>query len=130
MIFTFLEEGIESLLLFATAPIYITILTVLQSKNLTTLNKLKNRKIEKSEKIKLLKRHQRLKYLTPIIMLIGLFMHIIVYLIFSDDVFRYGYFLSIAIMYTIYTLIAIINFWIKGAGILKDIGDFNGLPGN
>jgi hypothetical protein len=33
-------------------------------------------------------------------------------------------------MYVIYVLIALINFYLKGAGILKDIGDFNGLPGN
>lgn len=130
MTYTFLQEDLESILLFVTAPIYLTIIGILQSKNLKVLGTLKNKKIENKEKKKLLKKLQKLKFLTPILMLSGITIHALLYVIFNDEVFRSGYLISMGIMYVIYTVIALINFWLKGAGILKDIGDFNGLPGN
>ena len=71
-----------------------------------------------------------MKRVTPLLMLIGIVIHLILYLIFTSPSIRPGYFISIFIMYVIYVLIALINFYLKGAGILKDIGNFNGLPGN
>jgi len=130
MTFTFLQELIETILLFATAPIYFTIVGILQSKNLKLLKALRNKEIEAQAKNDLLRKLKKLKLRTPVFMLIGVSIHALAYLIFGMDEFRYGYFISIAIMYFIYTLIALINFYLKGAGILKDIGDFNGLPGN
>jgi len=129
MAFTFLQEEIESILVVATAPIYITIVGVLQSKNLKILKRLKSKKTTDKEKMLLAKRIQKLKALVPLLMLIGAAIHIVAYLIFASDDFRTGYFISICIMYVIYVLIALINFYLKGAGVLKDIGDFNGLPG-
>lgn len=130
MEYVFLHEEIESILLFATAPIYLTIVGILQSKNLKTLALLKNKKISKDSVMLLSKKLKRLKYVTPLLMLIGLVVHLILYFLFRMEHFRYGYLISICIMYTIYTLIALINFWIKGSGILKNIKPFQGLPGN
>lgn len=130
MSFTFLKEEIETITLFASAPVYFTIVGILQSKNLKFLEKLKNKKDTIEEKKFLLKRLKKMKFLTPVYMLIGAFFHILIYLFFGMIDFRYGYLISIGIMYFIYTLIALINFYLKGAGILKDIGNFNGLPGN
>ena len=56
MTFTFLQEEIESILLFATAPVYLVIVGMLQSKNLKILDKLKDKKTSKGEKTILLKR--------------------------------------------------------------------------
>jgi len=130
MTFTFLQEEIESILLFATAPVYLVIVGMLQSKNLKILDKLKDKKTSKGEKTVLLKRLKKMKRVTPLLMLIGIVIHLILYLIFTSPSIRPGYFISIFIMYVIYVLIALINFYLKGAGILKDIGNFNGLPGN
>ena len=130
MTFTFLQEEIESILLFATAPVYVGIIGLLQSKNLKILKKLKQKGTSEIEKLTLVKSLRKLKFLTPVLMLIGIILHIVPYLIFSSPSIRPGYFVSIFIMYVIYVLIAWINFYLKGAGILKDIGDFNGLPGN
>lgn len=130
MTFTFLQEEIESILLFATAPVYLVIVGMLQSKNLKILDKLKDKKTSKGEKTVLLKRLKKMKRVTPLLMLIGIIIHLILYLIFTSPSIRPGYFISIFIMYVIYVLIALINFYLKGAGILKDIGNFNGLPGN
>jgi len=130
MTFTFLQYEIESILLFVTAPVYITIVGILQSKNLKALNVLKRKDKNDSEKAIVIGRLKRLKHLTPIIMLIGLSFHFLTYMIFSTGQIRYGYFISMTIMYLIYVLFALINFFLKGAGILKDIGNFNGLPGN
>lgn len=130
MTFTFLKEEIETILLFATAPIYLAIVGILQSKNLKILKKIKRKQIDVQAKRELLRNLKNLKFMTPVFMLIGLTAHVIAYLIFGMEELRHNYFISISIMYVLYTLIALINFWLKGAGILKDIGDFNGLPGN
>lgn len=130
MTFTFLQEEIESLLLFVTAPIYLTIIGLLQSRNLKALKIITQKRKSDSEKSVALKKIKRLKRLTPLLMLIGLSFHILIYIIFSSDQIRNGYFISMIIMYLIYVLFALINFFLKGAGILKDIGNFNGLPGN
>lgn len=130
MTFTFLQEEIETILLFATAPIYFTIVGILQSKNLKAIEKIKSKKTTNEEKIQIAKRLRKLKLQTPFIMLIGLIAHSVSYSIIEWDTIRDSYFISMIIMYVIYTLIAEINFYLKGAGILKDIGDFNGLPGN
>jgi len=130
MTFTFLQEEIESLLLFVTAPIYLAIIGLLQSRNLKALKIITQKRKSDSEKSVALKKIKRLKRLTPLLMLIGLSFHILIYIIFSSDQIRNGYFISMIIMYLIYVLFALINFFLKGAGILKDIGNFNGLPGN
>lgn len=130
MAFTFLKETIETILLFATAPVYFTIVGILQSKNLKILEKIKRKQIDAQVKRELLKKLKNLKFMTPVFMMIGFTVHVLAYLLFGMEELRYAYFISISIMYVIYTLIALINFWLKGAGILKDIGDFNGLPGN
>ena len=130
MTFTFLQEEIESLLLFVTAPVYITIISLLQSKNLKALEILKRKDKIVSEKTITISKLRRLRRLTPLLMLIGLTIHILIYLILSSEQIRPGYFISMSIMYVIYVLFALINFYLKGAGILKDIGNFNGLPGN
>ena len=130
MTFTFLQYAIESILLFATAPIYVVIIGMLQSKNLSILEKVRSKKMDPETKREALKKLKKLKFLTPLYLLIGFIIHVIAYLIFGIEEFRYGYLISIGIVYVFFTLIALINFWLKGAGILKDIGDFNGLPGN
>jgi hypothetical protein len=130
MTFTFLQKEIETILLFATAPIYLTIVGILQSKNLKILEKVKRKETDAPAKRELLKKLRKLKFMTPVVMLIGLIIHILAYLLFGTEEIRNGYFISIYIMYVIYSIIGLINFWLKGAGILKDIGDFNGLPGN
>lgn len=130
MVFIFLKETIETILLFATAPVYFTIVGILQSKNLKILEKIKRKQIDAQAKRELLKKLKNLKFMTPVFMMIGFTVHVLAYLLFGMEELRYAYFISISIMYVIYTLIALINFWLKGAGILKDIGDFNGLPGN
>ena len=130
MTFTFLQEEIETILLFATAPIYLTIVGILQSRNLKILEKVKRKDTDAPAKRELLKKWRKLKFMTPVVMLIGLTIHILAYFLFGMEEIRYGYFISICIMFVIYSLISLINFWLKGAGILKDIGDFNGLPGN
>lgn len=130
MTYIFLKEEFESFLLFATAIVYLIIVGKLQSRNLKILEILKNKKTSKEEQSLLLKRLKKLKRITPLLMLIGLATHLILYLIFRHDAIRYGYFISMTIMYVIYVLIALINFMLRGAGILKHIGNFNGLPGN
>ena len=130
MTYIFLKEEFESFLLFATAIVYLIIVGKLQSRNLKILEILKNKKTSKEEQSFLLKRLKKLKRITPLLMLFGLLTHLILYLIFRHDAIRYGYFISITIMYVIYVLIALINFMLRGAGILKHIGNFNGLPGN
>ena len=130
MVFTFLQEEFESILLFVTAPIYLTIVGVLQSKNLKIIVKLKCKKTSDDDKSLLLDKLKRLKRRTPLFMLLGAIVHVGLYLIFSHNEIRPLYFISISIMFIIYVVIAWINFYLKGAGILKDIGNFNGLPGN
>lgn len=130
MTFTFLKEEIETILLFATAPIYLTMVGVLQSKNLKIVAEMKRKEIDALAKKRLMKKWKKLKFMAPIVLLIGFAIHILTYLLFRMDEIRYGYFVSIGIMHIIYSLITLINFWLKGAGILKDIGNFNGLPGN
>ena len=130
MAFTFLQEEIESLLLFVTAPIYLTIIGILQSRNLKALKIITQKRKSDSEKSAALQKIKKLKHLTPVLMLIGLSFHFLIYIIFSFDQIRNGYFISMIIMYLIYVLFALINFFLKGAGVLKDIGNFNGLPGN
>ena len=130
MSFTFLHEELESILLFVTAPIYLTIVGVLQSKNLKILVELKRKKTSDDDKSLLLDKLKRLKRRTPLFMLLGVIVHVVLYLIFSHNELRPGYFISMSVMYIIYVAIAWVNFYLKGAGILKDIGGFNGLPGN
>ncbi|MDD2982429.1 MAG: hypothetical protein PHQ74_03490 [Crocinitomicaceae bacterium] len=130
MTYLFLKEELESFLLFATAPVYLVIVGKLQTENLKILAVLKNKKTTKQQKITLLKRLKKLKRITPLLMLIGLLTHVILYLIFRHESIRYGYFISMLIMYVIYVAIALINFMLRGAGILKHVGNFNGLPGN
>ena len=130
MTYIFLKEEIESFLLFATAPVYLVIVGKLQNRNLKILEVLKNKKTTKQEKIVNIQLLKKLKRITPILMLIGILTHLILYLIFNYSAIRYGYFISMTIMYVIYVLIALINFMLRGAGILKYVGDFNGLPGN
>ena len=129
MTYTLLEENIEAHIMFATAPIYVAILVWLQSKNLKVLEKLKSKRTNEKEKKTQLQKLKRLKRQTPFLMLIGLSVHLITYVSCIDTPARSGYYISIAIMYVIYTLISYLNFYLKGAGVLKDIGDFNGLPG-
>jgi len=97
--------------------------------NLNILDKLKSKRTTDREKKTQLQKLKRLKRQTPFLMLIGLSVHLIIYLSYIDTPVRSGYYISIAIMYVIYTLIAYLNFYLKGAGVLKDVGDFNGLPG-
>lgn len=130
MSLTFLQSPIESILLFATAPVYLTIIGILQSKNLKTLKQLNHKKRIVNEKIILVKKLRKLNRLTPLLLLMGFGVHTTAYLILNSNAVRSGYFISMSIMYFIYLSIAWINFYLKGTGILKDIGDFNGLPGN
>lgn len=130
MTFTFLQEEFESLLLFATAPVYFIIIGILQSKNLKILKELKRKSTGDTVKSKLTKDLRKLKRLIPVFMLIGITIHLAAYICFVNDEFRSGYFISMIIIYVIYVLIARVNFYLKGAGVLKDIGGFNGLPGN
>lgn len=129
MEYTFLKEEIESILLFATAPVYLIILSILQSKNLKLLDRLKNKKLVEDQKRTVLANLTRLKWRTLFYLLPGLILHQIGYLVFVDSI-RGGYFISMVIMYLIYAGIAFVNFYLRGAGVLKDIGKFNGLPGN
>lgn len=130
MTYIFLEEELESILLFVTAPIYFTIVGFIQSKNLKILGQLKSKKLTKLEKESFLKDFKKLKFSIPFLMLIGFTIHISSYILFSSSSIRLGYFISIGIMYLIYVFIALINYYLRGAGILKNIGRFNGLPGN
>ena len=129
MAFTFLQEEIESILLFATAPAYLAILIILQSRNLKLLEKLKQKGTSDLEKIDSIRRLKKLKFLTPALMLLGFLLHLILYLSICSQEIRPDYFISISIMYVVYVIVAWINFYLKGAGILKDVGDYNGLPG-
>lgn len=128
MQYTFLEDTTEAYILFATAPIYVAILAWLQSKNLKVLEILKSKRTTEKEKKAEFQKLKRLKRQTPFLMLIGFVIHLLTYVTYIDTSVRPGYFISIVIMYIIFTLIAYLNFYMKGAGVLKDIGDFNGLP--
>lgn len=130
MEYTFLKEEIESLLLFATVPVYLIILSFLQSKNLKIIDQLKNKKLKKEQKLEILSNRKKLKLKIPFFILIGMMAHVFAYLIFSGSFFRYGYFISITIMYLIYLGIGYGNFYLKGAGVLNDIGPSGWLPGN
>ena len=130
MAFNILEEDIETFVLFAIAPVYFVILSVIQNKHLKNLKKIENKYIKKEVKKSSLNTIRRLKKRTPLYLLIGAAVHLIGYLIFVGPDFRYGYFISIVFFYAIFWLIMYINFILKGASILKDTGDFGGLPGN
>ena len=127
--FTFLDIELESYVLFTVIPIYLILVGVLQSKNLKILSDIKRINTSSSEKTDLLKQLKKLKFRTSFIMLAGIFIHIAIYLVFTEEI-RHEYFLSIFIVYTFFVFFALANFHLKGASVLKDIGSFNGLPGN
>ena len=129
MEYTLLEEDIETYILFGIAPVYFIILSVIQSKYLKNLKKIENKHVKSDVKRIALERIKRLKRIAPAYLLIGAALHSIAYLIFAGSVFRYGYFISIGIFYLIFAAIMYINFLLKGSSILKDTGDFSGLPG-
>ena len=76
-----------------------------------------------------IERIKRLRCITPLYILTGLIVHVIIYLIFSGFVFRYGYLLSMGIFYMLFVAIMYGNFLLKGASIFKGTGDYGGLPG-
>lgn len=124
-----LKEDIETYILFAVSPIYFILLSIIQSRFLKHLNSLK-RKLADIE----LKEHsktaiKKLKRYSFLILFAGAIMHAMIYITFSFHQLREGYFISILFFYFIFLLIAWINFWLKGSSILKDTGDFGGLPG-
>jgi len=128
MTWTFLENEMESLALVIAAAVYITFVAIIQSKYLKQLN-LINKKATQT-KLKSAKNEiSILRKKAPLYLLIGLATHIASFVILDFDNLRWGYLISILIIYIIFTVVIFTNFWLKGAGILKDIGDFNGLPG-
>lgn len=129
MAYTILEEDIETYVLFGIAPVYFVLLSVIQSKYLKHLKKIENKYIKPEVKKNSVVLIKRLKRITPFYLLIGAMVHSIAYLIFAGSVFRYGYFISIVFFYLIFVAIMYINFLLKGSSILKDTGDFGGLPG-
>ena len=129
MEYTILEEDIETYILFGIAPIYFIVLSVIQNKHLKSLKKIENKYIKPEVKKNALVLIRRLKRMTPLYLLIGAVVHSMAYLIFAGSVFRYGYFISIGFFYLIFIAIMYINFLLKGSSILKDTGDFGGLPG-
>lgn len=70
MSFTFLHSPIESILLFATAPVYFTLIAILQSKNLKILKELSRKKRIKNESIIGVKKLKQLKGWTPLLLFI------------------------------------------------------------
>lgn len=129
MTFTILEEDIETYILFGIAPVYFVVLSFIQSKHLENLKKIEKQNIKPEVKKNALVLIRRLKRMTPFYLLIGAMVHSLVYLIFAGSFFRYGYFISIGFFYIIFVVIMYINFLLKGSSILKDTGDFGGLPG-
>lgn len=127
MSYTFLSTEVETIVLFITAIVYITIVSLIQS---TFIRKLKsvNRKSPK-EKIKRIKSSiNRLRFLSVVYCLIGFTFHVILYLIFESP-YRSGYFLSMFFVYVGSCLIVQGNFLLRGESIFKGTGDFGGLPG-
>lgn len=123
-----LEEDIETYVLFGIAPIYFIILSFLQAHYLKHLKCIEHRYTKASAKARSYTRIKRLKRTTPLYLLIGGILHTLAYLFFTEEI-RNGYFLSIFIFYCIFAAVMYINFWLKGASILKDTVDFGGLPG-
>jgi hypothetical protein len=92
MQFTFLEDNTEAYILFATAPVYVAILVWLQSKNLKIIEKLKNKRTNEKEKLAQFRLLKRLKRQTPFLILIGLSVHLIIYVSYIDTPVRLLYF--------------------------------------
>lgn len=124
------SEAIKGLLHVCAIIVYLVFVSRYQAKNLRTLNALKSKQTTKEEKQAIVKQLKKLMYRSPLYLLIVAFIHTLFYLLFEWNQLSLGYFLSILLSYAIFTSATLINFWLKGAGILKDIGDFNGLPGN
>ena len=129
MEYSLLEEDIETFILFSIAPVYIIVLSVIQNKYLKSLKKIENKYVKSDAKKNAIALIKKLKKMTPLYLLIGAAVHLIVYLIFAGSVFRYGYFVSIGFFYLIFLTFMYVNYLLKGASILKDTGDFGGLPG-
>jgi hypothetical protein len=128
MTWTFLENEMESLALVIAAAVYITFVAIIQSKYLKQLNFI-NKKATQTKLNDAKTEISSLRKRTPLYLLIGLATHVLSIIILDFEAFRWGYLISILIIYLIFTVVIFTNFWLKGAGILKDIGDFNGLPG-
>ncbi|OIQ36226.1 MAG: hypothetical protein BM555_03040 [Crocinitomix sp. MedPE-SWsnd] len=128
MTWTFLENEMESLALVIAAAVYITFVAIIQSKYLKQLNFI-NKKATQTKLNDVKTEISSLRKRTPLYLLIGLATHVLSIIILDFEAFRWGYLISILIIYLIFTVVIFTNFWLKGAGILKDIGDFNGLPG-
>lgn len=129
MSFSLLQEDIETYVLFAAVPVYLTLIGILQSKHIKQLKKIQHPYIKKEVKQQSIERIKRLRCITPLYILTGLIVHVIIYLIFAGSVFRYGYLLSIVIFYLLFVAIMYGNFLLKGASIFKGTGDYGGLPG-
>ena len=129
MPYTILEEDIETYILFGIAPVYLIVLSIIQNRHLKSLKKIENKYIKPEVKKNALALIKKLKKTTPLYLLIGAAVHSITYLIFAGSAFRYGYFISIGFFYLMFAAIMYVNFIIKGSSILKDTGDFGGLPG-
>ena len=125
--YSFLEDEMESLSLVVAVAFYITILILLQSRHLKYL-KLLSKKVGSEEFNDAKMGLQTLKKRTPLLLLIGCVVQILAIFTLNTSEVRMDYFFSIGIIYVLFNSLAFVNYWLKGAGILKDIGDFNGLP--
>lgn len=124
-----LEEDIETYILFAVSPVYFVLLSIIQSRFLKHLNSYKSKLADIELKEHSKTAIKKLKRNSFLILFVGAIMHAMTYIVFFLDQLRGGYFISILFFYFIFLLIAWINFWLKGSSILKDTGDFGGLPG-
>lgn len=129
MEYALLKEDIETYILFGIAPAYFILLSIIQSRYLTYLKQVENKLNKKEFRETALHKIKKLKKKAPFILCIGAVIHTVSYLIFAFSAIRAGYFISIGLFYILFLTIAYVNFKLKGASILKDTGDFGGLPG-
>ena len=129
MTFHLLQEDIETYILFGIAPVYFTLMSLIQNRHLKFLRLIEHRSANREVKLNAHEQIRKLKRKTPLVLVFGAGIHVLVYAILMHSAFRWTYLISIGIFYFAFLSIMFVNFKLKGASILKDTGDFGGLPG-
>lgn len=122
-----LLEDYDTYALFISTLPYVLLASYCQNKHLNYLARLGRKSVKPTEVRAQLK---SLKKRTPFILSIGIIAHILIYWAFAQSEFRLGYMLTVFLTYLLYVMVMLINFWLKGASVLKDTGESGSLPGN
>ncbi len=127
MSYTFLSTEIETIVLFISVGIYLTIISLIQGKFIKKLKSV-NKKSSKEKIAETKASIKKLRLVSLLYCLIGLIFHVILYLAIESP-YRSGYFLSMFFVYLGSCVIVQGNFLLRGESIFRGTGDFGGLPG-